>query len=117
MIGIEESDKNAYEWVANDNNKFRRALQISTRLSNDILTNEDEEITRGFTATASICYMKQCNVLRKEAIKAFQAMIAAAWEDVNEGCLRPTPVGMPIMRTGLDYQRMLDFAYKDNDDY
>ncbi|XVF78077.1 hypothetical protein PTKIN_Ptkin14bG0099500 [Pterospermum kingtungense] len=116
MIGMEESNKNAYEWAINNDNKFPKALQVSSRLYNDIVTNEVEEMW-GFTATASIIYMKQYNVSRKEAVKAFKAKISAALEDINEGCMRPTPVPMPVVRAGLNYQRMLDFAYKDVDNY
>ncbi|XVF69194.1 hypothetical protein PTKIN_Ptkin11bG0060900 [Pterospermum kingtungense] len=116
FIGVPEADENAYEWLINNNNKFPRALQKATRLYNDIVTNEVEE-KRGLINTATQCYMKQYNVSREEATKAFRAIIAAAWEDINEGCLRPTRAAMPVVRSGLNYQRMLDFAYRDLDSY
>ncbi|OMO95725.1 hypothetical protein COLO4_15709 [Corchorus olitorius] len=90
MIAMDEADTNAYEW--------------------------DEE-KRGIFATASRCYMKQHKVSRKEAIKAFQEMIGETWKMVNEGYMRPTPVAHELMRVGLNYQRMLDFAYTDIDHY
>ncbi|XVF05157.1 hypothetical protein REPUB_Repub05bG0147600 [Reevesia pubescens] len=115
MIGMEEGYKNAYEWMINNNNNFPKALQISSRLHNDVTTNEVEE-KRGFT-TASVCYMKQYNVSREEATKAFRAQIRATWEDINEGCMRPTPVPIQVVRAALNYQRLLDFAYRDKDEY
>ncbi|OMO88017.1 hypothetical protein COLO4_20504 [Corchorus olitorius] len=116
MIGMEEADKNVYEWFLNTDNKITKSLQISSRLYNDIVTNEDED-RRGFS-TAWTCYMKQHNVSRNEAVKAFREKLAAAWKVINEGyCMRPTPVPRAILRAALNYQRMLDFAYKYNDDY
>ncbi|TYH69986.1 hypothetical protein ES332_D05G088500v1 [Gossypium tomentosum] len=116
LIGMEEADQNAFHWILNSNNKFLKALQICSRLYNDIVTNEDEE-KRGFK-TASMCYMKQYNVSRKEAIEAFRAKIGDAWKDINEGCMRPTMgVPMQVLRATLNYQRLLDLAYRDNDGY
>ncbi|TYI80433.1 hypothetical protein E1A91_D05G087200v1, partial [Gossypium mustelinum] len=105
LIGMEEADQNAFHWILNSNNKFLKALQICSRLYNDIVTNEDEE-KRGFK-TASMCYMKQYNVSRKEAIEAFRAKIGDAWKDINEGCMRPTMgVPMQVVRATLNYQRL-----------
>ncbi|XVF83186.1 hypothetical protein PTKIN_Ptkin16aG0113800 [Pterospermum kingtungense] len=115
LIGVEQADENAYKWVTNNNNKFSKALQISSRLYNDITTNEREEKI-GF-ATGTACYMKQYNVSREEAIKAFRAMIGSAWKDINEGSMRPTPVPIPVMRAALNYERFVDFAYRDNDEF
>ncbi|XVF77893.1 hypothetical protein PTKIN_Ptkin14bG0084200 [Pterospermum kingtungense] len=74
------------------------------------------EEKRGFS-TATACYMKEYNVSRNEAIKAFRAIIAGAWEDVNEGCMRPTPIPTPLVRAALNFFRLSDFAYRDNDEY
>ncbi|MBA0690756.1 hypothetical protein Goari_008415 [Gossypium aridum] len=116
LIGMEEADQNAFHWILNSNNKYLKALQICCRLYNDIVSNEDEE-KRGFK-TASMCYMKQYNVSRKEAIEAFQAKIGDAWKDINEGCMRPTMgVPMQVVRATLNYQRLLDLVYRDNDGY
>lgn len=40
LIGVEQADENAYKWAMNNDNKFSIALEISTRLYNDITTNE-----------------------------------------------------------------------------
>ncbi|KAK8352302.1 hypothetical protein V6Z12_A05G085900 [Gossypium hirsutum] len=115
LIGMEEADQNAFHWILNSNN-FLKAFQICSRLYNDIVTSEDEE-KRGFK-TASMCYMKQYNVSRKEAIEAFRAKIGDARKVINEGCMRPTMgVPMQVVRATLNYQRLLDFAYRDNDGY
>ncbi|KAL4335759.1 hypothetical protein GQ457_07G035680 [Hibiscus cannabinus] len=115
MLGIEEADRHAYEWVVNHNNKFSKALQINSRLYNDIVTGEEEE-KRGYS-TGFACYMKQYKVSRDEAIKAFRAKIEEGWKDVNEGCMRPTAIPMQVVRAALNYHRLLDVAYRYNDEY
>ncbi|GMI92261.1 hypothetical protein like AT3G14490 [Hibiscus trionum] len=115
MLGIEEADPNAWEWFLNNNNKFSKAFQINSRLYNDIVTDEEEE-GRGYR-TGTACYMKQHKVSRTEAIRDFQAIIAEGWKEVNEGCMRPTALPMPVVRAALNYHRLLDFAYRDNDEY
>ncbi|XP_021278901.1 probable terpene synthase 6 [Herrania umbratica] len=114
LVGMEEADESAYEWIINDDNKISKALPISTRLYNDIVTNEGEE-KRGF-ASGSACYMKQYNVSRQEAIKTFREKLVAAWKDINEGCLT-APVPQQIRRRALNFARLLDLAYRDDDPY
>ncbi|KAK8548640.1 hypothetical protein V6N12_061549 [Hibiscus sabdariffa] len=115
MLGISEADQNTYEWMTNNTNNLPRAVQICTRLYNDIVTDEVEE-KRGLV-TASACYMKQHNVSRDEAVRAFRAMIADAWKDVNENSMRLTAVPMRVMKVAVCYLRLLDFAYRDHDAY
>ncbi|KAK6235207.1 hypothetical protein SCA6_010544 [Theobroma cacao] len=105
LIGIEEADKSACEWMINNDNKFPK---LSKYLA-------DEE-KRGF-ASSSACYMKQYNVSRQEAIKTFREKLAVTWKDINEGCMRTTPVPQQILRRALNYARLLDFAYRDDDQY
>ncbi|KAK8682186.1 hypothetical protein V6N13_054580 [Hibiscus sabdariffa] len=115
MLGIPEADQNTYEWMLNNTNKLPRALQICTRLYNDIVTDEVEE-KRGLV-TGSACYMKQHKVTRDEAVRLFRAMIADGWKDVNEDSMRPTAVPMRVMKVAVNLQRLLDFAYRDHDAY
>ncbi|OMO89157.1 Terpenoid synthase [Corchorus olitorius] len=61
--------------------------------------------------------MKQFGVSRKEAIEAFREMIEDTWKDLNEGCMRPTPVPLQILRVIVDSFGFLDVAYKYNDEY
>ncbi|KAK8548644.1 hypothetical protein V6N13_054578 [Hibiscus sabdariffa] len=115
MLGLEEAGQSTYAWMVNNNNKLSRALQVLTRLYNDIVTNKAEE-KRGLV-TGSACYMKQYKVSRNEAVRAFRAKIADRWKDVNEDFMRPTVVPMPVRRAALNYLRIVAFAYKDNDGY
>jgi hypothetical protein len=42
--------------------------------------------------------MKKYNVRREAAIEEGRKRIANAWKDLNEECLRPTEVPMPILK-------------------
>ncbi|XVF08857.1 hypothetical protein REPUB_Repub07fG0040200 [Reevesia pubescens] len=115
LIGMEEANKNAYEWVINRDNKMHRAFAMATRFYNDIVTNEVEEKRGLLSGTA--CYMKQYNVSREEATKAFREKIEAIWKDVNEFCMRPSPVPMPIIRLVVNVFGLLDVTYKYDDEF
>ncbi|WRX34299.1 Terpene synthase [Theobroma cacao] len=56
-------------------------------------------------------------VENQEAIKTFREKLAVRWKDINEGCMRTTPVPQQILRRALNYARLLDFAYRDDDQY
>ncbi|XWS20740.1 hypothetical protein CRYUN_Cryun31cG0128700 [Craigia yunnanensis] len=113
LIGMEEADENAYQWLINNDNKIHKALNILTRLYDDIMTNEDEE-KRGLVCGTN-CYMKQYGVTRKEAIEAYQERIEDAWKELNEGYLRPTPVPIQILKRAVNFARLMDVAYKHDD--
>lgn len=42
-------------------------------------------------------YKKQYGVSRVEAIQEFRNIIADAWKDVNEECMKPTAVSMLLL--------------------
>ncbi|XVF57035.1 hypothetical protein PTKIN_Ptkin06aG0170600 [Pterospermum kingtungense] len=115
LIRMEEADENAYQWLINTDNKIHKALNIFARLHDDIMTNEDEE-KRGLVC-GTTCYMKQYGVTRKEAIEAYRERIEDAWKELNEGCMRPTPVPTQILMRAVNYARFMEVAYKDNDGF
>ncbi|PPS00630.1 hypothetical protein GOBAR_AA20042 [Gossypium barbadense] len=110
LIGMEEADETAYQWLINTDNKLHKALNIIARLYDDIQTNEDEE-KRGLVSGTS-CYMKQYGVTRQEAVEAFREMIEVAWKDMNEGCLKPMPVSNKIAVRALNVARLVLVLYK-----
>jgi (-)-germacrene D synthase len=61
--------------------------------------------------------MSKYNVSREVAIQGGRNIIADAWKDMNEECLRPTEVPMPIMTILLNLSRFMDVVYKDKDNY
>ncbi|XWS20737.1 hypothetical protein CRYUN_Cryun31cG0128200 [Craigia yunnanensis] len=115
LIGIEEADENAYQWLINSDNKIHKALNIHARLYDDIMTNEDEE-KRGLVCGTN-SYMKHYGVTRKEAIEAYQERIEDAWKELNEGYLRPTPVPIQIPMRAVNFAHLMDVAFKHDDGF
>jgi len=61
--------------------------------------------------------MKQHGVSKEEAHNEFQKQIENAWKDINQGCLRPTQVPMPLLTRVLNFSQVMDLLYKDEDAY
>lgn len=75
------------------------------------------EQKRGHVASSVECYMKQHNVTRQETVDEFYRQVSEAWKDVNEECLHPTSVPMPLLIRIINLARVIDVAYKDGDGY
>ena len=61
--------------------------------------------------------MKQHGAAEEETIKEFRRQIANAWMDINEECLEPTEVAKPLLMRSLNFSRVMDVLYKDEDCY
>ncbi|KAE8125689.1 hypothetical protein FH972_020467 [Carpinus fangiana] len=107
--------KDAFEWLFSDP-KLIRASAVVGRLMNDIVSHKFEQ-KRGHSASAVECYMVQHGATEDEAVDAIQKEITDAWKDINEGCLYPTTVPMPVVKRILNLTRMIDVVYKDEDGY
>ncbi|CAL1378131.1 unnamed protein product [Linum trigynum] len=109
-MGIKE-----YEWLKT-NPTIDTAAKLLGRLLNDIMSHEDEQ-KRGHCPSAVECYKKENGVSDEEAVEAIKKMCDDAWKDLNEECMRPTPVGMPVIQHFLDLVRIITFIYIRNDSY
>ncbi|OMP04546.1 hypothetical protein COLO4_09545 [Corchorus olitorius] len=96
--------------------KMVTASAIICRLMDDIVSHKFEQ-KRGHVASAIECYMNQHNATEEEAVKEFRKQIADAWKDINEECLYPTPVAMPLLTRILNLSRVVDVIYKTEDGY
>ena len=63
------------------------------------------------------CCMKQHGISKEEVHNEFQKQIVNAWKDINEGCLRPTQVPMPLLIRVLNFSQAIDLLWKDEDAY
>ncbi|XP_050220084.1 alpha-copaene synthase-like [Mercurialis annua] len=116
FLGLGEiATKHAYEWILEDP-KLIRASTIISRLMDDIMSHEFEQ-TRKHVASAVECYMKQYGACKEETVKLFENEIRNAWKDINEGCLSPTAIPMPLLECILNLVRAMDVIYKDEDGY
>jgi len=61
--------------------------------------------------------MKQHGATEEEAINEFRKEITDAWKDINEECLYPTIVPMPLVTRILNLARVIDVVYKGEDGY
>ncbi|XP_075671447.1 putative terpene synthase 2 [Castanea sativa] len=105
----------AFEWVSQEPKIVKAASTIS-RLMDDIVSQEFEQKREHFVSSID-CYMKQHGVSKEEVHNEFQKQIENAWKDINQGCLRPTQVPMPLLTRVLNFSQVMDLLYKDEDAY
>ncbi|KAK2434601.1 putative terpene synthase [Trifolium repens] len=104
-----------FQWITN-NPKIVHAAAIICRLMDDIVSNEFEQ-KRGHSASAIECYIKQHDVSREDAINELLRQVTNAWKDINEELLDPTHVPKPLLMRVLNFSRVIDVLYKDEDCY
>ncbi|PON55954.1 Squalene/phytoene synthase [Trema orientale] len=107
--------KDSFEWLLRDP-KMLRASAVVCRLMDDIVSHKFEQ-KRGHVASAVECYMTQYGATEEEAIEELRKQIIHAWNDINEECLYPTTVPMPLLTRILNLARVVDVVYKDEDGY
>ncbi|KAL6318349.1 hypothetical protein AAG906_039441 [Vitis piasezkii] len=112
FVGMGEiATKEAFDWVTS-NPKIMSSSNFIARLMDDIKSHK-----RGHVASAVECYMKQYDVSEEQVYKEFQKQIENAWLDINQECLKPTVVSMPLLARILNLTRAADVAYKEQDSY
>ncbi|XVF70500.1 hypothetical protein PTKIN_Ptkin11bG0166700 [Pterospermum kingtungense] len=116
FVGMGEvATEEAFAWIRNDPT-IVTASTIVCRLMDDIVSHKFEE-KRGHVASAVACYMTQHGATEEEAVKVFNEQITNAWKDINEECLYPTTVPMPLLVRILNLARVIDVVYKNEDGY
>lgn len=61
--------------------------------------------------------MKQHRATEEETVHEFRKQIAKAWGDLNEECLYPNTVPMPLLMRILNLARVIHVVYQDEDGY
>ena len=61
--------------------------------------------------------MKQHGASEQETHNEFNKQVRDAWKDINEECLIPTAVPMPILVRVLNLARVIDVLYKNEYGY
>lgn len=61
--------------------------------------------------------MKYHGITEQEAENEMWKTIDDAWKDINEECLRPTPVPVTLLTRILNLTRVIDLLYKGKDQY
>ncbi|KAL7228881.1 hypothetical protein ACSBR2_007551 [Camellia fascicularis] len=61
--------------------------------------------------------MKQYGASEEEVLVELQKQVTNAWKDINQECLRPTAVPMPLLLRVVNLARVINVLYKDEDGY
>uniref|UniRef100_A0A7N2MBQ2 Uncharacterized protein n=1 Tax=Quercus lobata TaxID=97700 RepID=A0A7N2MBQ2_QUELO len=107
--------KEAFDWIFS-NPKIITASSVIGRLMDDMKSHKFEQ-ERGHAASAIECYMKQHGVSEQVVHDELNRHVANAWKDINEECIRPTIVPMPLLMRVLNLARVIDVIYKEGDGY
>ncbi|KAG6745712.1 hypothetical protein POTOM_050215 [Populus tomentosa] len=105
----------AFDWVFN-RPKIVRASETIARLMDDVRSHKFEQ-ERGHAASGVECYIRQYGLSEQEVYKEFHMQVVNAWKDINEECLKPTAVPMPLLERILNLSRVIDVIYKEEDGY
>ncbi|XP_061953634.1 sesquiterpene synthase 2-like [Populus nigra] len=105
----------AFVWVFN-RPKIVRASETISRLMDDVKSHKFEQ-ERGYAASGVECYIRQYGLSDQEVYKEFHMQVVNAWKDINEECLKPTAVPMPLLERILNLSRVIDVIYKEEDGY
>ncbi|XP_038688573.1 probable terpene synthase 6 [Tripterygium wilfordii] len=118
FVGMEEiAGMETFEWFKNSP-KIDRATRRMCRLMDDIVSTKDEKKRSQHVSTSVECYMKQYKISsEKEAIEHLKREIKDAWKDINEECMGPTALSMPLLVPFLNLARVMDVFYKHKDGY
>ncbi|KAL3334817.1 hypothetical protein AABB24_031168 [Solanum stoloniferum] len=116
LIGMEEFvSKETFEWLMNEP-LIVRASSLISRAMDDIVGHEVEQ-ERGHVASIIECYMKEYGTSKQEAYIKFQKEVTNAWKDINKEFFRPTEVPMFVLKRVLNFARVMDTLYKEEDGY
>ncbi|RVW82864.1 Valencene synthase [Vitis vinifera] len=114
LVGMGEiATKEAFDWMTSDP-KIMSSSNFIARLMDDIKSHKQK---RRHVASAVECYMKQYGVSEEQVYSEFQKQIENAWLDINQECLKPTAVSMPLLARILNLTRTADVIYKEQDSY
>ncbi|GMP68098.1 hypothetical protein CsSME_00027828 [Camellia sinensis var. sinensis] len=116
LVGMGEVvSKEAFDWVSSDP-LIVQASSVVNRLMDDMVSHEFEQ-KRGHVVSSVECYMKQYGASEEEVLVEFRKQVTNAWKDINQECLRPTVVPMPLLLRVVNLARVMDVLYKDEDGY
>ncbi|GMQ10075.1 hypothetical protein CsSME_00053220 [Camellia sinensis var. sinensis] len=96
FVGMGEVvSKEAFDWVSGDP-LIVQASSVVNELMDDMVSHEFEQ-QRGHVVSAVECYMKQYGASEEEVLFEFRNQVTNAWKDINQECLRPTTILMPLL--------------------
>ncbi|XP_077213725.1 beta-cubebene synthase-like isoform X2 [Tasmannia lanceolata] len=115
-IGMDEIvKKEAFDWI-NSNPNLVRSASIVCRLVDDIQSHKFEQ-ERGHISSSVELYMKEHSCTELEACDKLREMVSVAWKDINQDCIKPTPILMPLIIRIVNLVRVIEVLYQYRDGY
>ncbi|KAI3456995.1 hypothetical protein Pfo_013658, partial [Paulownia fortunei] len=112
LVGIgNRVTKEDFDWVSSEPLIVRAASTICRLIDNMVGYGFEPKLT------AVQCYMNQNGASDKEAFAEFQELVRKAWKDINQECLQPTTVSLPILMNVVNVARVINLLYVDEDGY
>nr|UYW66145.1 (E)-caryophyllene synthase [Solanum elaeagnifolium] len=116
LVGMEEFiPKETFEWLMNEP-LIVRASSFIARAMDDIVGHEHEQ-QRGDVASIIECYVKEYGVSKQDAYTKFHKEVINAWKDVNKEHIHLTEVPTFVLERVLNFTRVIDTIYQDEDGY
>lgn len=103
-----------FEWACGNPPPVVASCAI-LRLLDDIVSRKFEQ-ERDHVASAVECYMKQYDVLEKEAIDEILKKVEDYWKDLNQVLLRPSEIPLPLASCVLNCARAAEVLYRNGAD-
>ncbi|KAG5601090.1 hypothetical protein H5410_032460 [Solanum commersonii] len=76
-----------------------------------------DEQERGHVTSIIECYMKEYGASTQETYIKFQKEVTNAWKNINKELFRSTEVPMFVLERVLNFARVIDTLYKEEDGY
>ncbi|KAG9443933.1 hypothetical protein H6P81_015273 [Aristolochia fimbriata] len=112
----DEVPEELFKWLASES-KMADATSRLCRIVDDIASNVFEQ-KRGHVASAVQCYMKEHpGSSEEEARQKLREIVEVHWKDINEGCLEPAPVPIPLLQRIVNLSRVIEVMYQYGDGY
>ncbi|KAK7342585.1 hypothetical protein VNO80_25540 [Phaseolus coccineus] len=115
FLGMEDTTEEVLIWATNEPIIIAASTTIC-RIMDDIVGDEFEQ-QREHVVSSIYCYMKQHKVSRKCVVEELQKLVENAWKDINDACLAPTQVPITFVMRAVNFARMIDMHFKDEDNY
>ncbi|KAG6404825.1 hypothetical protein SASPL_132401 [Salvia splendens] len=110
-MGDDQVTKKDFDWIVNEP-LIDRASALLARLLDDLVGDEYEE-----KPSSIHCYMTQYGMSEDDARAQIKQQMKNAWKDMNQECLEPTPVSMPILMRVINLARAAQLIYSNGDCY
>ncbi|KAK1357178.1 (-)-germacrene D synthase [Heracleum sosnowskyi] len=107
--------REAFDWISKEP-LIERAASVINRLHDDIVGHEFE-MQRPNIPTSVDIFMKQYGVSKETTYDALQKRVINAWKDINQECLHPAAVPMPLLTRVINFACVINLLYDGDDGY